>query len=76
MVLELRPSILWVVAPQRTWGLSGTLGAALMLTASLGVYVEATASMVAGGATRDAVFTRHSFLSIDAGLRVDVERLP
>ena len=65
-----------VVAPHRTWGLAGTLGLAVMVRASLGLYVEGTASIVAGGGTRDAVFTRHAMFSFDAGVRLDLERLP
>jgi hypothetical protein len=76
VVVELRPSVPWVVAPQRTWGLAATLGLAVMVRASLGVYLEGTASIVAGGGTRDAVFTRHTTFSFDAGVRVDLERLP
>jgi len=64
------------VAPHRTWGLAGTLGLAVMVRASLGLYVEGTASIVAGGGTRDAVFTRHAMFSFDAGVRLDLERLP
>lgn len=76
VVIELRPSVPWVVAPHRTWGLAGTLGLAVMVRASLGLYVEGTASIVAGGGTRDAVFTRHAMFSFDAGVRLDLERLP
>jgi hypothetical protein len=76
VVIELRPSVPWVVAPQRTWGLAATLGLAVMVRASLGVYLEGTASIVAGGGTRDAVFTRHTLFSFDAGVRLDLERLP
>lgn len=76
VVIELRPSVPWVVAPHRTWGLAGTLGLAVMVRASLGIYVEGTASIVAGGGTRDAVFTRHATFSFDAGVRLDLERLP
>jgi hypothetical protein len=75
-LIELRPAVLWVVSPNRTWGLAGTLGFAYMVRASLGLYVEATASVVAGGGTRDAVFTRPAMVSFDAGVRVDLERLP
>lgn len=76
VVLELRPAVVWVVSPRRTWGLSGTLGLAWMVRASLGAYAEATASIVAGGGTRDAVFTRPAMISLEMGVRVDLERLP
>ncbi|MEZ4323896.1 MAG: hypothetical protein R3B40_01695 [Polyangiales bacterium] len=76
VVLELRPAVMWVVSPARTWGFAATIGAAFMVRASLGLYLEATASIVAGGGTRDAVFTRPAMISLEAGVRVDVERLP
>jgi hypothetical protein len=76
VVVELRPSVPWVVSPQRTWGLAGTLALAVMIRAQLGVYLEGTATIFVGGGTRDAVFTRHVTYSLDAGMRIDLERLP
>lgn len=73
--LHARVSVPWAIAPDRTWGLSGSLGATFMVRAALGIYTEFTAATYVGGATRNAVVTRHGLMSLELGLIVDLEWL-
>lgn len=63
------------VAPDFAWGVGIDLGAAYMLTAGIGVYVEVDYSLYFGAESRDGSLSLHPLLSFEGGVLFDIEVL-